>query len=63
MLNGVLVPVTVRPLEDGEYEMISVHSYIGTAENCNQSAYQGRVPGCWSGFSTPGNLCHFGIDQ
>lgn len=25
MLNGVLVPVTVRPLEDGEYEMISGH--------------------------------------
>ena len=25
MLNGVLVPVTVRPIEDGEYEMISGH--------------------------------------
>ena len=25
MLNGVLVPVTVRPLEDGDYEMISGH--------------------------------------
>ena len=25
MINGVLVPVTVRPLEDGEYEMISGH--------------------------------------
>ena len=25
MLNGVLVPVTVRPLEDGNYEMISGH--------------------------------------
>lgn len=25
MLNGVLVPVTVRPFEDGEYEMISGH--------------------------------------
>ena len=25
MLNGVLVQVTVRPLEDGEYEMISGH--------------------------------------
>lgn len=25
MLNGVLVPVTVRPLEGGEYEMISGH--------------------------------------
>lgn len=25
MLNGVLVPVTVRPVEDGEYEMISGH--------------------------------------
>lgn len=25
MLNGVLVPVTVRPLGDGEYEMISGH--------------------------------------
>ena len=25
MLNGVLVPITVRPIEDGEYEMISGH--------------------------------------
>ena len=25
MLNGILVPVTVRPVEDGEYEMISGH--------------------------------------
>ena len=25
MLNGVLVPVTVRPVEDGNYEMISGH--------------------------------------
>lgn len=25
MLNGVLVPVTVRPLEDRDYEMISGH--------------------------------------
>ena len=25
MMNGVLVPVTVRPLEDGDYEMISGH--------------------------------------
>ena len=25
MLNGVLVPVTVRPIEDGDYEMISGH--------------------------------------
>ena len=25
MLNGVLVPVTVRPLDDGDYEMISGH--------------------------------------
>ena len=25
MLNGVLVPVTVRPIDDGEYEMISGH--------------------------------------
>ena len=25
LLNGVLVPVTVRPVEDGEYEMISGH--------------------------------------
>ena len=25
MLNGVLVPVTIRPIEDGEYEMISGH--------------------------------------
>ena len=25
MMNGVLVPVTVRPLEDGAYEMISGH--------------------------------------
>ena len=25
MLNGVLVPVTVRQLEDGDYEMISGH--------------------------------------
>ena len=25
MLNGVLVPVTVRPVEDGQYEMISGH--------------------------------------
>ena len=25
MMNGVLVPVTVRPIEDGAYEMISGH--------------------------------------
>lgn len=25
MMNGVLVPVTVRPIEDGDYEMISGH--------------------------------------
>ena len=25
MMNGVLVPVTVRPVEDGNYEMISGH--------------------------------------
>ena len=41
----------------------SDHSYIGSAENCNQSAYQGRVLGCRSRFPTPGNLCHFSPDQ
>ena len=25
MMNGVLVPVTVRPMDDGAYEMISGH--------------------------------------
>ena len=25
MMNGILVPVTVRPLEDGDYEMLSGH--------------------------------------
>jgi ParB/RepB/Spo0J family partition protein len=25
MMNGVLVPVTVRPVKDGNYEMISGH--------------------------------------
>ena len=28
MLNGVLVPVTVRSLEDGDYEMISGHRWL-----------------------------------
>lgn len=28
MMNGVLVPVTVRPLEDGDYEMISGHRWL-----------------------------------
>lgn len=34
--------------------------YIGSVENCNQSANQDRVLGCRSRFPTPGNLCHFG---
>ena len=32
MLNGVLVPVTVRPIEDGEYEMISGHRRMYAAD-------------------------------
>ena len=28
MMNGVLVPVTIRPLEDGDYEMISGHRWL-----------------------------------
>ena len=45
------------------YIVGSDHTCVGTAKDDYQSADQSRMLGSRSRFPTPGNLCHFGIDQ
>lgn len=43
MMNGILVPVTVRPLEDGDYEMLSGHRRLFAVNQINLEKIQAIV--------------------